>query len=244
MSEGKKGAIMTVRFSLTTWLLALVLIATIACSSTIHREFSVDREPATSLSIDARQRVIVVTNKGGEGGNRHVVCAEPSPDVFTALGVTAAAEAKVGEEGGRLAAALVEDATALGPRTQVIQLLRDALYRACEAYMNGVIDKDGYRRILLAFDEMVITLLAIDGLTHGTELPQNLVRRETAVSFSDNGDTSGSVSAGTHPYSDVEFCSGDPKLAAEIHEILKSYYKFQLEIKNLYMQRRSEENIE
>lgn len=46
-----------------------------------------------------------------------------------------------------------------------IQLLRDGLYRACEAYTNGIIDGREYKRIIARYDETMITMLAIDGLT-------------------------------------------------------------------------------
>ena len=49
-------------------------------------------------------------------------------------------------------------------RTQTIQLLRDGLYRACEAYMNGAIDQHQYNVILINADKLMITLLAIDGI--------------------------------------------------------------------------------
>jgi len=81
-----------------------------------------------------------------------------------ALAASGGANVAVAEKevGGR--AALAESAGALGPRTQTIQLLRDGLYRACEAYMNGVISSNDYRRILVAYDEILITLVALEGL--------------------------------------------------------------------------------
>lgn len=225
---------MAKKWSRIFWL-PLLLLGLSGCTSTIHRPFSVDTDPATSLSVDARQRIILVTDKGGTDGNRRVVCAEPSPDVFSALAATAAARANVGTEGGELASSIAEQAAAVGPRTQTVQLLRDGLYRACEAYMNGILDAKEYRRIVLGYDETMLTLLTIDGLTsRPQELPVLRTGSSTATveegsasagvaALEIAGDTAGAVTP-----------SSDAQLAQTVHEILKSYYQFQLDLKRLF----------
>ncbi len=54
---------------------------------------------------------------------------------------------------------LAEAMAQLGQRLATIQLLRDGLYRACEAYANGALDKSSYSMILSRFDDTMITLL-------------------------------------------------------------------------------------
>lgn len=213
---------------------ALLPMLTYGCSSVIYRPFSLDTQPATSLSIDARQRFVLVTDKGGKNGNRRVTCAEPSPDVFSAVAASATANANFGQQSGQIAASMMERAAALGPRTQTIQLLRDGLYRSCEAYMNGIIDEAEYRRILVSYDEVMITTLAIDGLTSsakplpvlGTGASNATVGNQTASASGGNEGTVQPTAVGSAP---------DAQYAAAIGEILKNYYNFQLELKRMYL---------
>jgi hypothetical protein len=57
-----------------------------------------------------------------------------------------------------------ESVASIAMRTQTIQLLRDGLYRACEAYMNGAIDQHQYNIVLLNIDRLMVTLLGVDGI--------------------------------------------------------------------------------
>jgi len=210
------------------------MMVTSGCSSVIHQPFSIDTQPATSLSIDARQRLVLVTDKGGKDGNRRVTCAEPSPDVFSAVAASATASAALGQQSGQIAASMMERAAALGPRTQTIQLLRDGLYRSCEAYMNGIIDEAEYRRILVSYDEVMITTLAIDGLTSSAKpLPVLGTGTASAVVGNQTASASGSTEGAVQP--SATGSAPDAQYAAAIGEILKNYYNFQLELKRLYL---------
>ena len=159
----------------------LLLLSLGGCANYIFRSFDIDS--GESLSLDAKQRLVLATYKGGKSGNRKIVCAEPSPDAFSATSASAAASAaftfptlvpagQTGTEGGQpatsgsggIAAARSESAASIGMRTQTIQLLRDGLYRACEAYMNGAIDQHQYNIILLNIDKLMVTLLGIDAI--------------------------------------------------------------------------------
>jgi hypothetical protein len=66
--------------------------------------------------------------------------------------------------GASLALSRTEAAASIGIRTQTIQLLRDGLYRACEAYMNGAIDQFQYNIILTNVHKLTQTLLGIDAI--------------------------------------------------------------------------------
>jgi len=142
----------------------IVVAQLAACSTTIHEPFEIDGTPPKSLSVDARQRVILVTAKGGPGRDQHVVCAEPSPDVFIAAAASASASADVVKKSAEGAFQNAESAASLS-RGHTIQLLRDGLYRACEAYMNGAIEKSDYHSLLIFYDVTMITTLAIEGVT-------------------------------------------------------------------------------
>jgi hypothetical protein len=45
-------------------------------------------------------------------------------------------------------------------RTQTIQLLRDSLYRACEAYANGALSDTTYALLLSRYDDTMVTMLS------------------------------------------------------------------------------------
>ncbi len=123
------------------------------------------------MILSADLRGILVLERGGET----IVCAEPQPDAVravaeqfaTSLEVPIAAERTVGAE---LSRATQEAVASIGIRTPTIQLMRDLLYRACEAVMNGAIrngddGEDKLWEVARAVDNMTIALHAIDGLT-------------------------------------------------------------------------------
>jgi hypothetical protein len=124
----------------------------------------------TVTNADAKTAVKSVG--AGQLHKRRVICAEPSPDVFTVLAASLSGEAGAGGQNIGAAVSMAQSAAALGPRTQTIQLLRDGLYRACEAYMNGLINRDEYRQIMFAYDEVMITMIAVDGLNYALPVLQ------------------------------------------------------------------------
>jgi hypothetical protein len=141
------------------------------CQNYIFRSFDLDSND--SLSVDAKQRLVFVTQRGGRHGNRQIVCAEPSPDALSATAAAASAAFALPTAGGAgaggpaqggLSAGRSESAASIGLRTQSIQLLRDGLYRACEAYMNGAIDETQYTLLLLNIDRLMVTLVGVDAI--------------------------------------------------------------------------------
>ncbi len=110
--------------------------------------------------------------------SRQFVCAEPSPDVARvvqaalsagatasveidsplAAGLTGANSAR-GAGAARVDASRSEAVAQLTRRIATIQLLRDGLYRACEAYANGAIGPEIYTAIISRYDKMMITML-------------------------------------------------------------------------------------
>ena len=104
---------------------------------------------------------------------REYLCAEPSPDVakvvqaaITASGSGAATVTppaggtKVDAQvAAQLAASRSEGLAQLTRRIATIQLLRDGLYRACEAYANGAINREIYSAIVSRYDRMMVTML-------------------------------------------------------------------------------------
>jgi len=217
-------------------LLLLVLATTLlsgGCSGVHYKTFSLDKSPTTSLSLDARQRVILVTDRGGPEGNRRVVCAEPSPDVFATAAVSASLSAKLGKEDVGAALSRAEMAGALGVRTQTIQLLRDGLYRACEAYLNGVIRENEYKKLIAAYDEVLITLVAVEGLTQQVS---PLLPTIGGHANANPGSTPGAVSSDAQPdtTSIQDTHIPDARVAEQVHRIVRDYYCFQIGIKEFF----------
>lgn len=123
------------------------------CEQThFFKPFDADR---TSVSLDAQQRIVVSALRGPAGSQRRIICAEPSPDAISALasslatdltGKVPATEAgTAGTTEAELAVrrSVAEQVAYVGVRNSTIQLLRDGLYRSCEAYLNGAIGDFG-----------------------------------------------------------------------------------------------------
>ena len=116
---------------------------------------------------DAKQRSILnVPAVGGPRQNNptRIICAEPSPDVAQALSesISAALQVQIAGQGGGAASfgrSTAEAVAQLGERLGTIQLLRDGLYRACEAYANGAINATTYAMIVSRYDDTMITLM-------------------------------------------------------------------------------------
>lgn len=108
-----------------------------------------------------------VLDDRGEPVASIAVCAEPSPDALQstalALGGEASAEAVVAV----LKASFVRSETQdyVGLRTQTIQLLRDAYFRLCEAFMNDGVDAIAYDVLQRRFQSQIVALLAVEQLT-------------------------------------------------------------------------------
>jgi hypothetical protein len=229
-------------------IVSVVVLLGFGCTGTIFKKFSVDETPPNSVSLDARQRLVIVTDKGGPTRDdkgkliqqQRVVCAEPSPDAFMALVASGGADVAFGEKKVGARGAMAESVAALGRRTQTIQLLRDGLYRACEAYMNGIIDEDEYKRIMVSYDELLITLVAIESLGGPDIEPLPKIGGEASVTENKGEKTAtANTSVETAPKANSS-SNIETKNAQRIHEIVKDYYCFQLGMKQMFYPKASE----
>lgn len=121
--------------------------------------------PETGVSIDIKQRMMFKNQRESKEKEFARICAEPSPDALSSLGASIGASVLRPSTTAQITGALSESAAYVGLRTQSIQLMRDAMYRACEAYMSGAIDPDDYLLIQRRFQAQVVGLLAIEQLT-------------------------------------------------------------------------------
>jgi hypothetical protein len=179
--------------ALSSWLglSAAVICATASATgctmgnwNSIHREFKTTQ--MKSQLVDVKQRSILVQNgvpsieqvqvtRDGETTmqervvpGRPFVCAEPSPDALSVYSsaMMAAAEHPSGASGS-LQFTSSEAGIAFGLRTQSIQLLRDAYYRACEARLSGSIDEETYDVLVRRLNSQAVAYLAIEQITSG-----------------------------------------------------------------------------
>ena len=95
------------------------------------------------------------------------VCAEPSPDALKSTILTLAGKISQDSVDALLDATYMrsESPEYVGLRTQTIQLLRDAYFRLCEAFMNDGIDAVAYDVLQRRFQSQIVALLAVEQLT-------------------------------------------------------------------------------
>jgi hypothetical protein len=151
---------------------------TLANYHSISRKF--DTNDGKSRFLDAQQRSIIVWQEPSlrdcgldrqdcanpkEPIRRPIVCAEPSPDALVAYAATLAAEGEYSGASAALNLSTIGAAAAIGRRTQSIQLLRDAYYRACEAYVSQAIDEETYDGLIRRLNNQSIAYLAIEQIT-------------------------------------------------------------------------------
>jgi len=110
---------------------------------------------------------------------QRIICAEPSPDVAQAISAAFSAAAQVDAKlaaapaagatvggsqqiagSGSVGSAYASSIAQLGERLSTVALLRDKMYRACEAYQNGAISDTSYTLMLARFDKTMTSLLS------------------------------------------------------------------------------------
>jgi hypothetical protein len=171
---------------------AFVCAITTGCANldAVFHTFSIQRpigESSDSVSIDAKQRVVLSgkiseteVRKGTNGTadvrvtvERPVVCAEPSPDAISAIAQSLSGKANISDvKALELAFGQTESSAYIGLRTQTIQLLRDGMYRICEGYMSGALDKASFNELQRRYQNLMMGLLAVEQLTGAVVAPQ------------------------------------------------------------------------
>ncbi|QWF15417.1 hypothetical protein [Lysobacter capsici] len=150
-----------------------------------------------AIHLDAQQRLVVFTAKK--------YCAEPSPDALAAyaaaIGVSAS---KVPKNSAAISAALNNVAGSIGLRTQSITLMRDTLYRNCEAGINGYLSNEQVAVLLARSQDLTAVILAIEQLTGAVAAPPLML------------DTSGGSSAASTLLANTEALKAAEKMEAEM----------------------------
>ena len=147
--------------------LLLLAVSVSGCADLTHFNLmhsNYDRQQTLSF-IDAKQRV-VATSKDASG--QMAICAEPSPDALSAIAASQGFSLSNETINAALNNSLAESASSIGIRTQSIQLMRDAMYRLCEAHMSGAIDNLSFETMHRRFQSSMVAILAIEQLTGAT----------------------------------------------------------------------------
>jgi hypothetical protein len=139
---------------------------TVGNLTSIYRTPDLDR--GESLVLDAEQWAVL--NRERYDGRS--ICTMPSPDALAAAAASGSLSADngAGVSGGG-AFALGESAASIGLRTQSIQLLRDAMFRMCEAHANGAVDDYEFGIMMRRFQGSMVAILAIEQLTGAVVAP-------------------------------------------------------------------------
>ena len=145
-----------------SWRLLALCMAIAGCANidSISRTTTLPKDTGgLAIHLDAKQRLVYVNR-------RQQICAEPSPDALAAFASSLGLGASAPSQGTvSLAQAIQGSAGSIGLRTQSITLMRDALYRICEAYANGGIGAPQVMTLLAKGQDLTAVILAVEQLT-------------------------------------------------------------------------------
>jgi hypothetical protein len=111
-----------------------------------------------AIHLDAQQRLLIFKDDQ--------FCAEPAPDALNAYASAAGLGVSVvGQGAGSATQAFQNAAASIGLRTQSITLMRDLLYRLCEAYNNGDMSEAQVAAAIARSQDLTAVVLAIEQLT-------------------------------------------------------------------------------
>lgn len=171
-----------------TRLAIIVLIAALSgCANfnSISRNSSlggVDNTTNVAIHLDAQQR-LVLSKK-----NMEIICAEPNPDAMAAYAAALGLGVQIPRLGGGSVAQSGSSSVAdIGLRTQSITLMRDALYRLCEASMNGMANKYHMPPLLVRGMDLTAVVLATEQLTGAVAASQSALVASAKASAASSG---------------------------------------------------------
>ena len=125
-------------------------------------------DTGVAIHLDAQQRLVIYSAKR--------YCAEPSPDALAAYAQSLGLGASVPSQGAAsLAGASQSTLASIGLRTQSITIMRDALYRMCEAYNNGALGDVMVATLLGRSQDLTAVILAVEQLTGAVAANQVVV---------------------------------------------------------------------
>lgn len=142
-----------------------------ACArlNSIHRVSKADAlaNQATVVTVDAKQRhLLIAPNIDTDVEAKFRICAEASPDVFSAYASSLGVDIGIGatDRNAKLANSIAETAATL-ERTQTVNLLRESMYRTCERFLSGALSKEQFVVQAARDQRSMVAVLAIEQLT-------------------------------------------------------------------------------
>ena len=177
---------------------ALALLCSACTAPLAYHSTTQPQGDAHVTRIDAKNRLLLsapvkkeTSNTSSEPVRRF--CAEPAPDVFTALAASLSLDASTQTTSAaekaaalRLAGSLAENATTI-ERTQTINILREMMYRNCERYLSGGISDTEFIIQAARDQRTIVQVLAIEQLT-GVYRAQATALNATAQASRAGGD--------------------------------------------------------
>ena len=130
-----------------------------------------------AIHLDAQQRLVIYSAQK--------YCAEPSPDALQAYASALSLGRSVpSQDATSLAFGQQSIAGSIGLRTQSITIMRDALYRMCEAYNNGVLGDVMVATLLGRSQDLTAVILAVEQLTGAVAAKQVILTGTTSPNAS------------------------------------------------------------
>ena len=131
-------------------------------SGKLGRETNLLVMTAAGRIVVERPNPLPADPAAGHGGPS-IICTEPPPDVANAVATLLAAQLSGKGPGGAtgtgsLTSSSSEAVAELAGRSTALLGLRDGLFKACEAYANGIIGDDAYTLLLTRYGQLMVTL--------------------------------------------------------------------------------------
>lgn len=205
----------------------LIVTALTGCANLFTVERTTKFEDGTAIHLDAQQRLVLFTEKEftrekdtdkdkqkntdeqektdkEKYYTKYTYCAEPNPDAMSSYAASLGLSALDPSKSDVSLVHELQSATGnIGLRTQSVTLMRDALYRICEAYNNGGLDKKEVNKLFRRSQNLTAVVLAIEQLT-GAVKPNSTI-------WTPKGPEENKSSVSPNPQSPP-----DPKTAKEI----------------------------
>jgi hypothetical protein len=157
----------------------LFIFALSGCAnlSTISRVTEFPNVP-TAIHLDSTQR-LVYRGRDEEG----YLCAEPTPDALQSYAnAFGGSLTPGGKDAASISNAFAVNAMGVGLHTQSITLMRDMLYRICEAAYNRRVEDIDVHLLLQRAQDLTLAVLAIEQLTGVVAARQPMVVNTTSAS--------------------------------------------------------------
>lgn len=138
-----------------------------------------------AVHMDAQQRAVIQSGLG--------YCAEPSPDAISAIASSISLSGANSSAKLDAASSLATSVGSIGLRTQSIQLMRDALYRLCEAINNGAISQTDMAMLLHRSQDLTAVVVAVEQLTGTVVVPPVVITPKLNESTTDSEVTASQI---------------------------------------------------